>query len=154
MREKLILLVEDNPDDVELTLAALARSAPDGEVVVARDGAEAIAYLSASSAAAAAPAGPGAARLPAVLVLDLNLPKVSGLDVLRHVRADPRTRLLPVVVLTTSLEEQDVRSSYEFGANAYVRKPVAYEQFADVARQIGAFWTGLNVRAPVRGAAG
>jgi two-component system, response regulator len=139
-----ILLVEDNPDDVELTLDAFRKNNILNEVVVARDGAEALDYLYGTGAFA----GKGPAPLPAVVILDLNLPKVPGLEVLRRIRATERTRLLPTVILTTSVEERDVIESYKLGANSYVQKPVAFEDFIVAAGRLGLFWLLLNVRPP------
>lgn len=140
MDTKLILLVEDNPDDEALARRALARIEVPNEVAVARDGAEALDFLFGT--------GPFAARnaddLPAVVLLDLKLPKVDGLEVLRRLRADPRTRLLPVVVLSSSDEEHDVSESYRLGANSYIRKPVDFGRFSDAVRQLGAYWLTLN----------
>lgn len=137
-RGRTILLVEDNPDDVELTLRAFKKSMIANEVVVAKDGKEALDYLFAEGAHAAREA------LPEVVLLDLNLPKIDGLDVLRRMRADPRTRRLPVVVLTSSNEEKDVISSYDLGANSFVRKPVIFEQFVEAAHHLGLYWLVLN----------
>jgi two-component system, response regulator len=134
-----ILLVEDNESDEHLTIHALKKSALVERIVVARDGEEALDYLF----------GTGTHRehggdLPAVVLLDLNLPKIGGLDVLRRIRADDRTKRLPVVVLTSSDEEEDVIESYDLGANAYVRKPVDFEQFAIAAKAVGVFWLLVN----------
>lgn len=137
---KIILLVEDNPDDVDLTLRALKQSKIINEVVVARDGAEALEFLMAPGGG---PTGP-----PALVLLDLKLPKVDGLEVLRRLRANPVTRLLPVVVLTSSSEEADLVASYTQGANSYVRKPVGFEQFQEAVRQLGLYWLVLNINAP------
>jgi two-component system response regulator len=139
-----ILLVEDNPDDVELTLDAFRKNSILNEVVVARDGAEALDYLYGTGSYAAQ----GPAPLPAVVILDLNLPKVPGLEVLRRIRSTERTRLLPTVVLTTSVEDRDVIESYNLGANSYVQKPVAFEDFVVAAGRLGLFWLLLNVRPP------
>jgi two-component system response regulator len=139
-----ILLVEDNPDDVELTLDAFRKNNILNEVVVARDGAEALDYLYGTGSYAAQ----GPAPLPAVVILDLNLPKVPGLEVLRRIRSTERTRLLPTVVLTTSVEDRDVLESYNLGANSYVQKPVAFEDFVVAAGRLGLFWLLLNVRPP------
>lgn len=142
--DKIILLVEDNPDDEELTLMALRESQIVNEVVVARDGAEALDYLFATGRYA----DRDAAHLPALVLLDLKLPKLSGLEVLQHMRADPRTRLIPVVVLTSSSEEEDVIASYNLGANSYVRKPVEFHRFADAVRQVGMYWLLINQPPP------
>jgi two-component system response regulator len=134
-----IMLVEDNPHDEELTLRALTKSNIVNPVVVARDGVEALDYLLARGKHAEA-----APPLPQVVLLDLKLPKVDGLEVLRELRANARTRLLPVVVLTSSREQQDLVASYELGANSYVRKPVDFVQFLEAARQLGLYWLVLN----------
>jgi two-component system response regulator len=134
LTRKYILLVEDNPDDEALALRALGRSALPADIVVARDGAEALELL----------VRPELERLPDVVLLDLKLPKLSGIDVLRRLRADPRTVLLPVVVLTSSGEDEDVRESYRAGANCYVRKPVDFDQFAAAVSELGHFWLMLS----------
>jgi two-component system response regulator len=141
------LLVEDNPDDEALTLRALEKSNIRNEVVVLRDGAEALAYLFPGDGDGD---GDGAPR-PALILLDLNLPKVGGLEVLRRMRTDERTRLIPVVVLTSSKLDEDILDSYRSGANAYVRKPVRFSDFADAVRALGVFWLRLNEPAPSRG---
>jgi two-component system response regulator len=141
---KIILLVEDNPDDEALTMRALKKSNILNDVVVARDGAEALDYLFGTGAYA----GRDTRLQPQIVLLDLKLPKVDGLEVLKRVRADARTRLQPVVILTTSNEERDVISSYQLGANSYIRKPVDFEQFMDAVRQLGLFWLVLNVPPP------
>lgn len=140
MSRNLILLVEDRPDDVELTLRAFERSNIVNEVVVARDGEEALEYLFATGAHA----GRDLSVMPAVVLLDLKLPKIDGLEVLRRIRGDVRTRLLPVVVLTSSNEEQDVVNSYDLGANSFVRKPVDFARFLEAAQQLGLYWLVLN----------
>ncbi len=144
MDDRVILLVEDNPDDVELTLRSLKKNNISNEVVVAHDGAEALEYLFATGAYA----GRDASIIPAVILLDLKLPKVDGLEVLRRLRADERTKLTPAVILTSSKEEQDVVNSYKFGANSYVRKPVDFTQFAEAARQLGLYWLVINEPPP------
>jgi two-component system, response regulator len=135
-----ILLVEDNPDDEELTLRALSRNNISNEVVVVRDGQEAVDWLEAT--------GPHADRdpddIPALILLDLKLPKIDGLDVLRRLRGNPRTALVPVVILTSSKEERDRASGYESGANSYVQKPVDFTSFVDAVRQLGMYWLMLN----------
>lgn len=143
-RSRIILLVEDNPDDVELTLRAFERSKVVNEIVVARDGAEALEYLFATGSHA----GRALGAMPEVVLLDLKLPKVDGLDVLRRIRADERTRRLPVVVLTSSNEERDVLRSYDLGANSFVRKPVDFAQFLEAAQQLGLYWLVVNEPAP------
>lgn len=146
MRQGSILLVEDNEDDAELTLLAFKRAHLLNPVVIADDGAKALDHLF-GSGQFAAPDAP----LPLLMILDLNLPKVSGLDVLRRVRADERTRLIPVVILSTSNEDEDVINSYVLGANAYVRKPVAFEEFLAAAARLGMFWLLTNVVPPGAG---
>ena len=136
-----ILLVEDNPDDVALTLRALKSHNITNDVVVAKDGVQALDYLFGAKGT------PAAEELPAVVLLDLKLPKVNGLEVLQRIRADERTRLLPVVILTSSDEERDVISGYRLGANSYVRKPVDFVEFTEAARQLGLYWLLMN-RAP------
>jgi two-component system, response regulator len=143
-KEKIILLVEDNPDDEALTLRALKKNNILNEVIVARDGIEALDYLFANGAHT----GRDVSDSPQVILLDLKLPKVDGLEVLRQLRADERTRLFPVVVLTTSNEDRDVLSSYELGANSYIRKPVDFEQFMEAVRQLGLYWLVLNMAPP------
>jgi two-component system, response regulator len=142
MAEKFILLVEDNPDDEELTLRALRKVA--NEIVVVRDGSEALEFVFGTGSFA----GRDTERLPAVVLLDLKLPKLSGLDVLQRLRADPRSRLLPVVVLTSSSEDEDMLRSYRFGANSYVRKPVEFASFANAVTQLGVYWMLLNESPP------
>lgn len=142
MAEKFILLVEDNPDDEELTMRALRKLA--NEVVVARDGSEALEFIFGTGQHA----GRDPKRLPAVILLDLKLPKLSGLDVLQRLRADPRTKLVPVVVLTSSSEDEDMLRSYRFGANSYVRKPVEFGAFANAVTQLGVYWMLLNESPP------
>lgn len=139
-----ILLVEDNPDDEALTLRALKKNNILNDVVVARDGVEALDYLLGSGAHA----GRDPRAAPQLVLLDLKLPKVDGLEVLRRLRADARTRLQPVVVLTTSNEERDIVSSYELGANSYIRKPVDFAQFMEAVRQLGLYWLLLNIPPP------
>ena len=143
--DRVILLVEDNPRDEELTLRALKKSNILNPIVVAHDGVEALDYLFARGAYANRPAG----ALPQVVLLDLKLPKLDGLDVLKTLRLDERTKLLPVVILTSSVEEQDLIRSYSLGANSYVRKPVDLVQFIEAVRQLGLYWLILNETAPV-----
>lgn len=142
----MILLVEDNPDDEALTMRALKKNNIKNDVMVARDGAEALDYLFGTGSYA----GRDTSKLPQVVLLDLKLPKVDGLEVLRTLRGDPRTRLLPVVILTSSVEEQDRVSGYELGANSYVRKPVDFTQFLEAARQLGLYWLVLNESPPAK----
>jgi two-component system response regulator len=140
-----ILLVEDNPADEKLTLRAFKQCGVANEIVVVRDGVEALDYLFCTGAFAARdPRDP-----PAVILLDLKLPKLDGLEVLRQLRADDRTKLLPVVILTSSKQDEDVARSYELGANAYVRKPVDFGEFAAATKTLGLFWLVLNERPPV-----
>jgi two-component system response regulator len=145
MDDKVILLVEDNPDDEALTLRALQKNNIKNEVVVARDGAEALAYLFGEGAYS----GRDVRVVPQVILLDLKLPKVDGFEVLRKLRADERTKRLPVVILTSSNEEQDRISGYDLGANSYVRKPVEFSNFIEAVRQLGLYWLILNQTAPV-----
>ncbi len=135
--QKPILLVEDNPDDEALTLRAFSKNRISNPVVVARDGVEALDYLHGTESK---PAG----TLPAVVLLDLKLPRIDGLEVLRRVRADPRTRVLPVVILTTSKERHDIEEGYTLGANSYIRKPVDFEKFIQAVGQLGLYWLVLN----------
>jgi two-component system, response regulator len=143
-RNRVILLVEDNPNDVELTLRAFERSSVGNEIVVARDGEQAIDYLfSTGRHADRAPA-----LMPEVVLLDMRLPKIDCLGVLRRMRADERTRRLPVVILTSSKEEKDVRTSYDLGANSFVRKPVDFSEFVTAARHLGIYWLVMNEPPP------
>ena len=136
MNDKTILLVEDNPDDEALTLRAFKKNNIFNEVTVARDGQEALDYFF----------GEGASERPApiLVLLDLKLPKIDGLEVLQRIRADPRTRLQPIVILTSSKEEQDIITGYGLGANSYIRKPVDFSQFMEAIRQVGLYWLVLN----------
>ena len=142
--ERTILLVEDNPDDVVLTLRALKQYNVKNQVTVVRDGAEALDYLF----AAGTYADRDTSAMPAVVILNLKLPKVDGLEVLQRMRADERTKLTPVVILTSSREEQDMVNSYRFGANSYVRKPVDFIQFIEAVRQLGLYWLVINEPPP------
>jgi len=144
MKNRIILLVEDNPDDVELTLLALKKHSISNQVVVVRDGAEALDYLFTTGAYAER----DRSTMPAVILLDLKLPKIDGLEVLQRLRADERTKLLPVVIVTSSKEEQDIVNGYKLGANSYVRKPVDFNQFSDAVRQLGLYWLLLNEPPP------
>lgn len=146
MPEKTILLVEDNPDDEELTLRAFHKNNIKNEVIVVRDGAEALDYLFASGKYE----GRKVSDLPQVVLLDLKLPKVDGIEVLRRIRADRRTKVLPVVILTSSKEERDVAAGYREGANSYVRKPVNFDDFIQAAHQLGLYWLLLNEQPPQR----
>jgi len=146
---KIILLVEDNPDDAKLTLRAFKRSNMANPIVVARDGVEALDFVFARGAYAERAGKP----LPTLIILDLKLPRLDGLGVLRAVRDDERTRLIPVVVLTSSKEEQDLIHSYALGANSYVRKPVDFTEFLEAARVLGIYWLMMNQPPPERKAA-
>ncbi len=140
MQDKVILLVEDNEQDELLTIRALKKNNIQNEVVVVRDGAEALDYLFAQGAYTSR----DIRIMPQVVLLDLKLPKIDGLEVLRRIRADERTRRLPVVILTTSREDSDVLTGYDLGANSYVRKPVDFNQFADAVKNLGLYWLLLN----------
>ncbi len=144
MAQKMILLVEDNPDDEALTLRALNKNRVANNIVVVRDGVEALDYLFGSGSYA----GRDLFDLPQVVLLDLKLPKVDGLEVLRRIRSDPRTHMLPVVILTSSREEQDLIQAYSSGANSYVRKPVDFNQFVEAIGQLGLYWLVLNEAPP------
>jgi CheY-like chemotaxis protein len=144
MSDRTILMVEDNADDEEFTLRALRRANVSNEIVVTRDGREALDYLFGEGAYA----GRELKTMPAVILLDLKLPKISGLEVLRRVRAEPATRLIPVVVLTSSSEDEDMVNSYHSGANSYVRKPVEFASFASAVAKLGVYWMLLNEPAP------
>jgi two-component system response regulator len=146
MDHKVILLVEDNPDDEALTLRAFKKNNIRNTVVVAHDGVEALDYLF----GAGAYAGRDTDEMPEVVLLDIKLPKLDGLEVLKRLRADERTRLIPVVILTSSKEEQDLIMSYSLGANSYVRKPVDFDEFMGAVRQLGLYWLVLNESAPQR----
>ncbi|HEU4990378.1 MAG: response regulator [Gemmatimonadota bacterium] len=148
MSNRVILLVEDNPDDRDLTLRAFARSNITNEIVTVSDGVEALDYLFAQGAYA----DRAASAQPAVVLLDLKLPRLGGLEVLRQLRDDERTRLLPVVILTSSREERDLVEGYRLGANSYVRKPVDFTEFLDATRQLGLYWLLLNEAPPQSGA--
>jgi len=146
--QEIILLVEDNPDDEALTLRALRKNKIKNEIVVARDGVEAIDYLFGTGSHE----GRDPNDLPQVVLLDLKLPKLDGFEVLTKLRADERTKLLPVVILTSSKEQQDIVRGYGLGANSYVRKPVEFEQFVEAVRELGLYWLVLNEKPP-KGAA-
>jgi CheY-like chemotaxis protein len=145
MNEKIILLVEDNPDDVTLTLRALKKNNILNEVVVAKDGVEALDYLF----GAGIYAGRDTSVVPVVTLLDLKLPKIDGLEVLKRVRANDKTKLIPIVILTSSKEENDLINGYSLGANSYIRKPVDFEQFNIAVRELGLYWILLNESPPV-----
>ncbi|MCA1596367.1 MAG: response regulator [Chloroflexi bacterium] len=147
MVDKTILLVEDNPDDQFLTLRALRKNQITSEVVIASDAIEALDYLFSLGEQA----GRGSAS-PHLILLDLKLPKMDGLELLKRIRSDERTRSLPVVVLTSSVEERDILAAYRLGVNSYIRKPVEFCEFADAVKQLGTYWLMLNV-APGKGAA-
>jgi two-component system, response regulator len=144
MHDNAILLIEDNPDDEALTLRALKKNNITNEVVVLRDGAEALDYFFGNGKYE----GRDTRVMPQVTLLDLKLPKIDGLEVLRQLRANPQTKLVPVVILTSSNEEQDRLKGYGLGANSYVRKPVDFNQFIEAVRQLGLYWLLLNERAP------
>lgn len=146
MRNRDILLVEDNPDDIELMRIALEEADLDSTLVVVRDGAEALDYLFARGEHEAC----GRNRLPAIVLLDINLPKLDGREVLKAIRGNDRTRNLPVVILTTSTEPLDVEASYGLGANSYIRKPLDFGKFIQVVRQIGTYWLVVNHRSDHR----
>jgi two-component system response regulator len=145
MHDRVIVLVEANASDEELTLRAFRKSNIGNRVVVLRDGAEALDYFFFRGAHAGRPAN----EIPQVVLLDLKLPKIDGLDVLRTLRADERTRLIPVVILTSSAEDQDLIRGYGLGANSYVRKPVDFTQFVEAVRQLGLYWLVINQAAPM-----
>lgn len=140
MTKKIILLVEDNRDDEELTLMAFEQSEIMNEVAVVRDGAEALDYLFKTGKYT----NRALSDLPAVILLDLKLPKISGLEVLKRIRADDQTQLVPVVILTTSKEQEDIINSYKLGCNSYIRKPVNFTEFIEAARKLGLYWLCLN----------
>jgi two-component system response regulator len=139
-----ILLVEDNPDDVELTLRAFRKSKIANEIIVAHDGIEALEYLFATGKHA----GRDNSRLPQLVLLDLKLPRLDGLQVLERIRANPRTKLLPVVILTSSTEEPDLKNGYSLGANSYIRKPVDFQEFQVAVQRLGLYWLLLNQPPP------
>jgi two-component system, response regulator len=145
MEEKIILLVEDNPDDVELTLRAFKRNNILNRVIVAKDGVEALDYLFDTGVHA----GCDVKELPVVILLDLKLPKIDGLEVLKRIRRDERTKLIPVVILTSSAEQKDVVNGYSLGANSYIRKPVEFNQFVEAMRHLGLYWLLWNEPPPV-----
>ena len=138
-----ILLVEDNPDDAELTVSVIREHGVDADIVVVEDGVDALAYLGVDGEAASE-------ELPDLLLVDLKLPRMGGLELLQRLRSEDRTRHLPVVILTSSIEDEDVASSYALGANSYVRKPVDYDEFVEVARKLGEYWLDVNHPPPAR----
>ena len=144
MNEKIILLVEDNPDDEELTIRSLRKANITNQIQVAQDGEEALQFLFCEGKYK----DRDPARKPTVVLLDLKLPKLNGIDVLKQMRADPRTMLIPVVVLTSSSEDEDMLNSYESGANSYIRKPVDFAAFAEVVTQLGVYWMLHNQSPP------
>jgi CheY-like chemotaxis protein len=146
MNNRTILLVEDNPDDVALTLRALKKNNVTNEVIVASDGVEALDYLFATGRYA----GRDMSHMPDIVLLDLKLPRIGGLEVLQKVRADERTHLLPVVILTSSTEERDLIEGYSLGANSYVRKPVNFVEFVEATRELGLYWLVYNQPPPAR----
>jgi two-component system response regulator len=145
MKEKIILLVEDNPDDVHLTLRSLKKNNISNPVIVARDGVEALDYLFCRGTFA----GRDPDHLPVVVLLDIKLPKIDGIEVLKQMRENEQTKLLPVVILTSSREERDVLNGYRFGANSYVRKPVDFVEFNEAIRHLGLFWLLWNEAPPL-----
>jgi two-component system response regulator len=145
MEEKIILLVEDNPDDVELTLRAFKKNNILNRVIIAKDGVEALDFLFGTGTYA----GRELKDLPVVILLDLKLPKIDGMEVLKRIRQDNRTKLIPVVILTSSAEEKDVVSGYSLGANGYVRKPVEFSQFVEAMRHLGLYWLLWNEPPPL-----
>ena len=144
METRVILLVEDNPSDIGLTRRALEKSSIGNPLVVAEDGQEALDYIFCSGAHGAR----DIADLPVLVLLDLKLPRVDGLEVLRRIRAEPRTRRIPVVILTSSTEQQDIAAGYDRGSNSYIRKPVDFQQFAEVIKQLGLYWLVINEPPP------
>jgi two-component system response regulator len=147
MTDKVLLLVEDNPDDEALTLRALEPGDCISKIIVAHDGVEALDYLFGTGAFE----GLDTRAMPQVILLDLKLPKINGLEVLARIRADPRTRLLPVVILTSSMEAQDLIQAYSLGVNSYIRKPVDFTQFKKAVQQLKLYWLALNEQPPVNG---
>lgn len=147
MNQMLILLVEDNPDDVELTIRGFKKNNFTNEIVIARDGQEALDFLFGTGQFE----GRDMTRQPTLVLLDINLPRIGGLEVLRRMRADERTRRVPVVLLTSSKEDSDIKAGYDLGANSYVRKPVDFVQFTEAVRQLNLYWLLLNEPVPAAG---
>jgi two-component system, response regulator len=145
MSEKIILLVEDNPDDVDLTLRALKNNKISNKIIIARDGEEALDYLYCQGPYA----GRDKSEMPVVVLLDIKLPKIDGMEVLKRIRQNDATRLIPVVILTSSLEDRDLVNGYNLGANGYVRKPVTFEQFSEAVKQLGLYWLLWNAPPPL-----
>lgn len=145
MSKKYILLVEDNPDDQALTVRALKKANILNEIVVANNGEEALDYLFGTGAYA----GRDLSIMPEVILLDLRMPKIDGLEVLKRIRANERTKFLPVVILTSSMEERDLVESYKLGANSYIQKPVDFVEFAEAVQTLGVYWLALNVLRPM-----
>ena len=143
-KDKIILLVEDNPDDEELTMRALKKNNISNEIIVARDGAEALDYLFARGKYSKR----DTSIMPQLILLDLKLPKIDGIEVLKEIRSDDRTKLLPVVILTLSKEQQDLVDGYSSGANSYIRKPVNFKEFVEAVGQLGLYWLVLNESPP------
>jgi CheY-like chemotaxis protein len=144
VNQRAILLVEDNPSDVALTQRAITKNAIRNPLVVVEDGQRALDYLFGSGAHA----GCDADELPILILLDLKLPRIDGLEVLRRIRADSRTRRIPVVILTSSGEKRDIAAGYDLGTNSYIRKPVDFNQFTEVVKQLGLYWLGINEPPP------
>ena len=144
MTDKVILLIEDNPSDIALTQRAFKKNAISNKVVVAEDGQEALDYLFCTGTYS----GRNIAETPIFILLDLKLPRIDGLEVLRRLRADNRTRRIPVVILTSSIEEQDIAAGYDLGTNSYIRKPIDFHQFADLIKQLGMYWLVINESPP------
>lgn len=147
MERRPILLIEDNEDDIELTIRAFKKSNIANEIVILRDGVEALDYLKGNGSYR----GRDTAKIPGLALLDLKLPRIGGLEVLKEIREDEKTAWLPVIVLTSSKEDQDLVKSYQGGANSYIRKPVDFERFSEAVRQLGLYWLVLNEPPPSRG---